>query len=150
MPDVPMPEGLAEVVGGLVETIDTYDTFVETYATGMNEKAGESLECEELPDPATERGKRTLVEGKSTEEEVKHAALCASYGEAAKGRICEIVWNQFEDNVTESASGFGFLSELAVDKAHEKMDEIVGGIFDDMRNKLAKKLKKGDGDASHT
>jgi hypothetical protein len=34
MPPLPMPEGLAEVVGGLVETIDTYDTFVETYTNG--------------------------------------------------------------------------------------------------------------------
>jgi hypothetical protein len=42
------------------------------------------------------------------------------------------------------------LSELAVDKAHEKMDEIVEGIFDDMRDKLFLKLKKGGGDTSHT
>jgi hypothetical protein len=145
-----MPEGLAEVVGGLVETIDTYDTFVETYTTGMKEKAGEPFECEEeVPDPGTESGKRTLVEGKSTEEEVRHAALFASYGEAVKGHICEMVWSPFENTVTESASGLGSLSELAVDKAHEKMDGVVGGIFDDMRDKLFLQLKKGGGDTSH-
>jgi hypothetical protein len=73
--------------------------------TGMKEKTGDPFECEEVPDPGTESGKRTLVEGKSTEEEVRDAALFASYGEAVKGHICEMVWSQFEDTVTESASG---------------------------------------------
>jgi hypothetical protein len=149
-PPVPMPEGFAEAVGGLVEQLHQYDTFVETYTKGMKEKAGKPFECEEVLDPATESGKRTLVEGETTEKEVQHAAFCASTGEAAKGHICEIVWNHFEEDVTKQASVLGWLSVIADDTAHEKMDEIVGGIFDDMRNKLAKKLKKDEGDTSHT
>jgi hypothetical protein len=57
-PALPMLEGLAEVVDGLVkEVFGNYFTFVRKYTTGMKEKAGGPFVCEEVLDPATKSGK---------------------------------------------------------------------------------------------
>jgi hypothetical protein len=132
---VPMPNNLQEVVDELLveePVFDNYDTFVEKYTMGMKEKAGEPFECDEVLDPATESGKRILIEGISTEAEVQDAAFCASTGEAAKGFFCEKVWEELEEDATE----------LAVKKSHQVMDYIVGKKFDAIRDELALKLKE--------
>ena len=125
-----------------------YKNYLNKYKLGMRENDPEPYVCEEVLDKTTKSGKKTLTFGKSTDEEVEHAAKDAALGEASKREVQDAVWDQLGPEVRDAVYNAGLRWHLryqAIRFARKQSDLAVEDSWNNLRDKLADK-RKGKGE----